>query len=98
MKKGGFLGLGDSKYKDQDNRKPFKETIAGKIVGGIIKTVGRSIPLFGDITENLRSKDGGDNRLCPEKLVTQIIRLTVFALLVWQFAKGNVSITQLLAF
>ncbi len=79
-------------------RKPFAQTFAGKALKVGLKTAGLSIPVLGDLADNINSNDGGPGRLDVGKLVTQGIRLVLFAILVWQFAKGNVSLIQLFAF
>ncbi len=83
-------------------RKPFGETLFGKIAGGVLKTATSVIiphvPLAGDVIENIRSRDGGPGRLDIKKLVTQIIRLILFAVVLWQFFAGKAEMSDLFYF
>lgn len=79
-------------------KKPFKETIVGKIAKGLATGVTKSIPVVGDVVENITSEDGGKGRIDYKKLATQIIRIVTFAVLVWQFVEGNIPLDKILNF
>ncbi len=79
-------------------RKPFGQTLAGTALKAGLTTAGMSIPVLGDLAENIEGGKSPPGRLDVGKLVTQFIRLVLFGILVWQFAKGNVSLAQLFAF
>lgn len=75
-------------------KKPFKETLAFKLINGL----GKHLPIVGDAIENITSADGGEGNVDYKKLVSQIIRIVSFGLLVWQFTKGNIPLDQILNF
>ena len=55
----------------------------------------RSVPLVGEIVENVRSKDAGTGRLDWEKILTLVIRLVTLVIALVLFLKGDISLVQL---
>ncbi|GEM_PF-3296439 len=80
------------------DKKPFKETIVAQVGKSLLKGVTRSIPVVGDVVENITSEDGGKGNVDYRKLATQVIRIITFGVLVWQFVKGNIPLDQILNF
>lgn len=76
--------------------KRFKDTRVGKLAGGLAKGITKSIPVVGDLVENITSQDGGEGVIDYQKMVSQVIRLVTFGILVWQFVKGNIPFENLL--
>ncbi len=76
-----------------ESKKPFKETGIGKVLGFVLKSGVKKVPIVGDIVENITSKDGGEGQVDYVKLVNQVIRLIVFLILVWQFLEGSGDVT-----
>ena len=79
-------------------KKRFKDTVVGKVAGGLLKGITKSIPIVGDVVENVTSADGGTGKVDFTKLATQIIRIVTFGVLVWQFVKGNIPLEHILNF
>jgi hypothetical protein len=75
------------------NKKPFKETGIGKVLGFVLKSGVKKIPVVGDLVENITSKDGGEGQVDYAKLVNQTIRLIVFLIMVYLFLKGSGEVT-----
>ncbi len=88
--------------KNHRYKKPFGETLGGRLALGAVR-IAKSVilphvPVLGDVSENIRSRDGGLGRLDPAKLVTQLIRLVLFGIVLWQFFQGRATFRDLLSF
>lgn len=60
---------------------------------GLAKKAPKVVPLVGDYLENRASKDGGEGNVNYAKLVTQIIRLALFAASLYLMLKGESDLT-----
>jgi hypothetical protein len=67
-------------------------TKVGKILRGAVKLL---VPGIGDLVENMDSQDGGEGVLDLKKAVYQITRLTIFAIAVYLFFKGEIGFSEL---
>ena len=54
----------------------------------------RSVPLVGEIVENLRSKDAGTGKLDWEKIITLVIRLMVLVTALVLLTKGKITFDE----
>ena len=63
-----------------------------------IKKIGqllfRSVPLVGEIVENLRSKDAGTGKLDWEKIITLVIRLMLLVTALVLLIKGKITFNE----
>ena len=54
----------------------------------------RSVPLVGEIVENLRSKDAGTGKLDWEKIITLVIRLMLLVTALIMLIKGKITFNE----
>ena len=76
-------------------KKKFKNTRAFRILAAAARVAAKKVPVVGELVENVESKDRGVGRLDPDKLVNQLIRLTLLVVAIRQYSKGNLSLHSL---
>ncbi len=54
-------------------KKKFKETTVGKVLGGVIRGAIRELPIVGGVIDNFQSPEGGTGQLKGSELTGQIL-------------------------
>jgi|TARA_R110000764_G_scaffold132013_1_gene219815 hypothetical protein len=63
-----------------------------KIFLNIVET---TVPIFGDVVENVRAKEGSVGRFFAPRFIKQMIRLLVMAAAIYAFFSGKISLEEL---
>ena len=80
-------------------RKKLFDTKAGGVLKTVLKGAVKSVPVLGDVVENVQSQDGGEGKLDWNKLGNQVIRILILiAILLGLLETGKASETLQLFF
>ena len=63
-----------------------------KVFLNIVET---TVPIFGDVVENVRAKEGSVGRFFAPRFIKQMIRLLVMAAAIYAFFSGKISLEEL---